>query len=208
MREQKMTALSERDRSSIIEFLDSASNSISVLSVEAERGATDIDDLMLKVESLLQDVTLLLDLFPPEDGDKLLLGIADVYNWLESKKVISLRNRGRPVIHIPEDQLLSFSFSPKAIASMLHVSEKTVRRRIQEFGLEDMRIYSTISDAELDAITIEFVASSPSSGQVTYDGFLRGRGLDKPFSPSSFVSLSELLSCLHCCMVQNCVSAH
>lgn len=70
-----MTALSERDRSSIIEFLDSASNSISVLSVEAERGATDIDDLMLEVESLLQDVTLLLDLFPPEDGDNLLLRV-------------------------------------------------------------------------------------------------------------------------------------
>lgn len=57
---------------------------------------------------------------------------------------------------------------------MLHVSEKTVRRRIHEF---DMRIYSTLSDAELDALTIEFVASSPSSGQVTYDGFLQGRGL-------------------------------
>ena len=52
---------------------------------------------------------------------------------------------------------------------MLHVSEKTVRRRIHEF---DMRIYSTLSDAELDALTIEFVASGPSSGQVTYDGFL------------------------------------
>ena len=43
--------------------------------MEAERGATDIDDLMLEVESLLQDVTLLLDLFPPEDGDNLLLRV-------------------------------------------------------------------------------------------------------------------------------------
>ena len=36
-----------------------------------------------------------------------------MYTWLESKKLIGIRARGRPVIHIPEDQLsllLSFSF--------------------------------------------------------------------------------------------------
>ncbi len=53
--------------------------------------------------------------------------------------------------------LLSFNFSPKAIASMLFVSEKTICRRIDEFGLTSMREFAPLTDAELDAITTEFV---------------------------------------------------
>ena len=88
--------------------------------------------------------------------------------------------KGRPMLYISEEHLsmlLSFNFSPKAIANMLLVSEKTVRRRIEEFGLQDMRDYSALTDTELDTITIEFVDSHPSSGQITYDGYLRGRGI-------------------------------
>ena len=52
-----------------------------------------------------------------------------------------------------------------------------MRRRIVEFGLEEMRQYSTLSDSQLDEITSEFVHNNPNSGQISYDGFLRGRGL-------------------------------
>ena len=98
-----------------------------------------------QTESLLHDITYLLEVFPTEEGYVLLTAVAGVYSWLESKKLLGMKSRGRPAIHISEDQLsllLLFSFSPRAIADMLHVSEKTIRRRIEEFSLQDMRNYS------------------------------------------------------------------
>ena len=176
----EMAALSPSDSRAMVGFFDAAAVLINTVSAEAEGGRSNIDYLLLETESLLLDMSLLHELFPPEDGDQLLRAISDVYAWLESKKLIGIRARGRPVIHIPEDQLsllLSFSFSPRAIANMLHVSEKTVRRRIEEFNLQEMHNYSVLSDRELDAITTEFVVNFPNSGQITYDGYLRGRGL-------------------------------
>ena len=92
--------------------------------------------------------------------------------------MVNRQIRGRPLIHIPEEQLvllMSFNFSPGRIADMVQCSAKTVRRRIVEFGLEEMRQYSTLSDSQLDEITAEFVHNYPNSGQISYDGFFKGK---------------------------------
>ena len=173
-----MVSLSPSDTNVIVDFLDAAS--VFVSSISEVIGQSAIDDLLLQTESLLHDITYLLEVFPTEEGDVLLTAVAGVYSWLESKKLLGMKSRGRPVIHISEDQLsllLSFSFSPRAVADMLHVSEKTIRRRIEEFSLQDMRNYSVLSDQELDERTTSFVISHPHSGQVTYEGYLRGRGI-------------------------------
>ena len=177
---QAMAALSANKSRAMVQFLDDVELSIRRLSTEAESGVSCIKDLLLEAETLLQDVSFLSDLFPAEDGDRFLRAVADIYLWLESKKMVNRQIRGRPLIHIPEEQLallLSFNFSPGRIADMLQCSAKTVSRRIVEFGLEEMRQYSTLSDSQLDEITAEFVHNNPNSGQISYDGFLRGRGL-------------------------------
>lgn len=62
-------------------------------------------------------------------------------------------SRGRPRLDISEDQLthlLSLNFTCPAIATMLGVSLRTIRRRMLEYGLSVSSLYSTITDAELD----------------------------------------------------------
>ena len=69
------------------------------------------------------------------------------------------RRRGRPCIDIPEEQLLFLienNFRNTDIARMLLVSPKTVRRRIQQYGLERQSCYSHLTLDELDVLTLGF----------------------------------------------------
>ena len=65
-------------------------------------------------------------------------------------------HRGRPRYNITKQQLeyfLDFGFTATGISAMLGVSEPTIRRRLQEFGLSN-RNFTTISDAALDGIVV------------------------------------------------------
>ena len=88
-----------------------------------------------------------------------------------------LRHRkGRPAIHIPEEQLamlLENHFSETEIAQMLHVSPRTIRRRVIQYDFEHYTAFSDISNALLDEITTQFVQSHPYS----FLRFLRSTGL-------------------------------
>ena len=62
---------------------------------------------------------------------------------------------GRPSYHIPYhqlDSLISMHLSVPQIARIVGVSVSTVRRRMSEYNLSIGSTYSTISDADLDAI--------------------------------------------------------
>ena len=78
--------------------------------------------------------------------------------------------RGRPTLDIPVSLRIS------DIAHILQVSESTVKRRITQFGLES-NLRTEISDSDLDIITADFVHHFPNSGQNSYDGYLRGKGI-------------------------------
>ena len=75
---------------------------------------------------------------------------------------------GRPSIDIPEETLvtyLRFGFTQKKIAECLGVSSKTVKRRIQQFNLdEDVPRFSNITDVHLDAIVRETFQNFPNCG--------------------------------------------
>uniref|UniRef100_A0A1X7VJH8 Uncharacterized protein n=1 Tax=Amphimedon queenslandica TaxID=400682 RepID=A0A1X7VJH8_AMPQE len=149
-------------------------------SLEAE-GGVDYGEVLLEAEILLQDVLIVSDLLTIEDGETLLMAVVEVYNWIEYQSRRSIVRRGRPQIHIDENQLsllLSFRFSCVDIANMLKVSPKTIRRRIIQYSLEDSASYSSISDTELHEITAEFVHTYPNGGQRTFEGYLRGRALN------------------------------
>ena len=112
---------------------------------------------------------------------------------------------GRPPYDIPQSQLealIELGFSYAAIARMLNVSPRTLRRRRAEFGLPAGRLYSDISDHHLDqlvgeilqvrmcvqAIILSVVIASlkfvpllsqttPAAGLQMVTGALRGRGI-------------------------------
>ena len=84
---------------------------------------------------------------------------------------------GGPPIAISEEQLSFLLSFPTDIAGMLQVSARTVRRRILQYGLEELMEYSSLPNADLDAITEQFVHHHPNGGRRAYEGYLRGRGV-------------------------------
>lgn len=51
-----------------------------------------------------------------------------------------------------------------------------MRRRILEYGLQEIIEYSTINDEDLDEIVSTFVADFPCAGQKTLGGYLCSHG--------------------------------
>ena len=88
-------------------------------------------------------------------------------------------NIGRPSYDIPYDLLVNFleaGFLQKEIASIIGVSDKTIARRIQYFGIVDLK-YSKISDAELAVFVKEIVSQFPNSGIRIVKGHLLSKGI-------------------------------
>lgn len=87
-------------------------------------------------------------------------------------------NSGRPKFNIPPNQLeyfLSNGFTGPAIADMLGVSLRTVRRRIAEHGLFKDVFRSTITEAELDDVVNNIMEQFPNIGYSRLEGELRRR---------------------------------
>ena len=60
---------------------------------------------------------------------------------------------------------------------MRGVSERTVRRRAAEFGIESSGSFSNIDEAALDATISNLLVQYPNSGYGMMLGHLRARGL-------------------------------
>ena len=121
-------------------------------------------------------------LLPSGDGEVLLQAVLSVVQAIQItvNEQHRLHVTGRPQIAISEDQLaglMELHFSNRDIANLFHVSPRTIRRRIIQFGLEDHSDYSDINDTSLDAITTQFVFHHPNSGEKSFSGFLRSLGL-------------------------------
>ena len=68
-------------------------------------------------------------------------------------------DRGRPRLEIPEDVLISLrslGLPWTEIARMLLVARWTLRRRVVEYGLQDVTGYSPLTDEQLDNIVTQF----------------------------------------------------
>ena len=82
-------------------------------------------------------------------------------------------NMGRPRFDIEQDQLeylLDLCFTCPDIARLLGVSLRTVRRRMEEFGICVRDRYSSISDAELDEELVSIKQVYPNAGIKTVSG--------------------------------------
>ena len=97
-----------------------------------------------------------------------------------SAALITTGRPGRPRFAIAEDQLcnlLQVGFSVPHIAHLLATSVRTIRRRMEEFGLSVTAFYSSISNNDLDAIVSEILTQFPNSGYRMMAGHLRRHGL-------------------------------
>lgn len=93
--------------------------------------------------------------------------------------VSSSGEKGRPRFEIMRDQLeflRSKHFRWASIAKLLGISERTLRRRRQEFGLETDG-FTEISENNLTAVVQSVKSLTPNIGQSRMLGALRSRGL-------------------------------
>lgn len=89
-----------------------------------------------------------------------------------SRRVVPLLS-GNVRFDIAQDQieyLLDLSFTCPDIARLLGVSLRTIRRRMEEFGICLRDRYSCISDAELDEELVSIKQSYPNAGIKTVSG--------------------------------------
>ena len=148
--------------------------------MEDEQGTSNVHSLLHQCEDILEVVVYASDLFPAGCGDAIVDAVTEVYKYIEVNCLRDSHRRGRPCVNVSETQLehlLSFDFRVRDIAHVLHVSESTVKRRIIQFGFENKLQRTDISESDLDIITADFVHHFPNSGQNTYDGYLRGKGI-------------------------------
>lgn len=89
--------------------------------------------------------------------------------------------RGRPKIHLDEDQLLylqDLQFKWNDIAKMFGISRMTLYRRRKELGLLDTHPrYSSVSDNQLRTYVEEIKSDMPDSGERMINGVLRLNGV-------------------------------
>lgn len=90
---------------------------------------------------------------------------------------------GRPAYDISKEQLemlLKARFSIRCIAELLHVSSRTMERRMQEYSLSVRTFYTEIADSQLDDIARDTKRANPSCGSKMLVGYLSARGIFLP----------------------------
>ena len=125
-----------------------------------------------------------------EIGDDFLNAIDDVSAL--SKSVVCINeagykapkeetgNRGRPKYIITKQQLeyyLENGFTVPAIAKMISVAVKTVKRRLKDYELSITDSYAKLNDEELHAIIRGILTQNPNCGYRRMLGFLLSRGI-------------------------------
>ena len=102
-------------------------------------------------------------------------------NGFQSEKVFE-GDQGRPQYNISKEQqsyFIVFGFKAVQIATMLGVSESTIRRRFREFNLST-RCYTNVSGEQLDQIVSSIMDDFQQSGYRMLTGILKSRGICVP----------------------------
>ena len=94
-------------------------------------------------------------------------------------EILHSGQQGRPRYFISKEKLeflLDMKFTSGEIASMLNVSESTVKRRMREYETFVRQRYSDISEYELDKIVEGIMREFPNSGYKRMTGLLQNGG--------------------------------
>lgn len=94
---------------------------------------------------------------------------------------VDTKRTGRPAYHIPKEvlvELRGLNFSSCKISDMFGVSRWTVMRRVQEYGLSDLKEFSNISDDRIDNIIKEYISRHGSTtGEPLMSDYFHSLGL-------------------------------
>ncbi|XP_039461390.1 uncharacterized protein LOC120435654 [Oreochromis aureus] len=91
----------------------------------------------------------------------------------------SAGERGRAKLYVSKDHLkdlIKMDLSVPCISKLLGISQKTVRRRMEEWGLSITATYSSLSDDELDNLIAAIKQESKNLGYRMVKGRLRALG--------------------------------
>ncbi|KAF3857271.1 hypothetical protein F7725_009130 [Dissostichus mawsoni] len=109
-----------------------------------------------------------------------LVNIEDISNQTPHQVPVMQGEMGRPKYVVCPQQLQGLiedlSLPVSAIAKLLDVSEKTVKRRMHENGLSIKQSYSTLTDDELDNLVRSVKARTPHVGYRMMKGILTAMG--------------------------------
>ena len=94
--------------------------------------------------------------------------------------LVNTNGKGAPKFQIPKSLLqfyLRQGFTTPQISDMIRVSESTVKRRLKVYDLKRDRMYSALTDDELDEKVNMVLADFPNTGYKRMKGFLLSDGL-------------------------------
>lgn len=143
------------------------------------------DGALLTLENILQRVIVLQPLFCIEVPgfnqvvENIKIIVQELTAIEDEMQRDSRRRRGRPTIRITAVELrnlLELHFTQAEIAKLFGCCARTIRRRIMEYGLQEIVEYSSINNQNLDNIVTNFVADFPCAGQKTLAGYLDSQG--------------------------------
>ena len=145
----------------------------------------DIQDTLDVVDQLMQFVVLLdsLERVSEQVFDSLIqardaLSRSTHRNTTEPR--FNVGSVGRPSFDIPREQieyLLDCNFSVKEISEILHVSKRTVERRMSAYDVTGMNRFTEITDEQLDNAVNNIKQTSPDCGSKLLSGYLRSMNI-------------------------------
>ncbi|KAF3851760.1 hypothetical protein F7725_005115 [Dissostichus mawsoni] len=148
-----------------------------------QRLPLDVDYLQFAVD---QEMALFRPGFMPQDVINALtelsrlVNIEDISNQTPHQVPVMQGEMGRPKYVVCPQQLQGLiedlSLPVSAIATLLGVPEKTVKRRMHENGLSIKQSYSTLTDDELDNLVLSVKARTPHVGYRMMKGILKAMG--------------------------------
>ena len=116
----------------------------------------------------------------PIDTATILTELHRLNKLSRSARTSEIGQPGRPKFEIPEE-ILRFLFDKRftvtETATLLGVSQRTVERRMNEFGIRIGNCYSNINDRDLDAVVSNIICDFPNVGYKRMSGLLLSRGL-------------------------------
>ncbi|XP_054643425.1 uncharacterized protein LOC129187769 [Dunckerocampus dactyliophorus] len=134
-----------------------------------EAGPADPEHVACKAEELIEVVGVISALSDQDVDRRVTANLEEVLRRFSGTRVQQEHTQGpgRLAFDIPRAALehhVHCGLPACQIAAMLGVSKRTIRRRMQQYGLRKTDLYSAVNDEELDRIVSEVHRRHPNTG--------------------------------------------
>ncbi|XP_076853443.1 uncharacterized protein LOC143508667 [Brachyhypopomus gauderio] len=155
------------------------------LAEEIESGAAAPDSVTDQIHDFIEVLGLLSALSHQNIDYRVIANFEEVLQRFSIQPQQTTAGPGRPAFHIPsgmlEHHVLCGVTAPE-IADMYGVSERTIRRHMEQNGIRKTDLYSPLTNEELDYIVTDVHRSHPNTGYKLMHGLLKARGIRVPIS--------------------------